>query len=71
MSAMAAMALGGAGCVAAGGALAFLTRLGIALFAQAVGIVLLAVAGFTVLVDGAPVGAGFAARSIRRSAWMR
>ena len=45
MSAMAAMALGGAGCVAAGGALAFLTRLGIALFAQAVGIVLLGVAG--------------------------
>ena len=59
MSWVAAVALVGAGCVAAGGVLGAARACAFGLGAQAVGVLLLGVAGFVVLADGAPVGAGF------------
>ncbi len=59
MSWVAAAAAVGAGCVAAGGLLGLARGLAVGLGVQAAGVALLGVAGFAVLADGEPVGAGF------------
>ncbi len=53
------MALAGAACLLGGGALAALGRVTGGLRLQAAGVLALGIAGLAVLVDGAPVGAGF------------
>jgi hydrogenase-4 component B len=59
MSWVAAAAAVGAVCVAAGGLLGLARGLAVGLGVQAGGVALLGVAGFAVLADGEPVGAGF------------
>jgi hydrogenase-4 component B len=59
MTWVAAAAAVGAGCVAAGGLLGIARGLVVGLGVQAAGVALLGVAGFAVLADGEPVGAGF------------
>ena len=59
MSWVATTALAGAACVLIGGVLAVARRVQLGLVLQGAGALLLGVAGLVVLIDGAPVGAGF------------